>query len=269
MKSDFLAAHMLNAASSVSESAALLINRSASFQQAVAFCGAYRRIAISSLLLQGLPDEFFENLFRSGRAFGFFLENAQNKEEQTLSKMIPFFDAVAGCDEEGARKIAVHSLKRHDARMEYEDDFLHFSFLMGKFYLDVLPSELDGMLLRWENILAGQPDFRFDLCKSLQTKDSALFETGFVALAEQVVAKARKAARFESEPEEDLATFPNVSVEGLALIRFAERLGMAVPEVLPLVPAVTRPPVQPRYDPESWRRPVKVLGKEIDDNVFM
>jgi hypothetical protein len=269
MRSEFIAVHMLNAAGSVRGSVGELADRTATFSRAVSFCGSYRQVAISSLLIQGLPDDFFENLFRSGRAFAFFLENAGDPEHHALSRMTPFFDAVACCDDEGALRIARASKRQHNQDLEYLDDFLHFSFLMSKFYLDASLPELEAILAKWEQLLVGQLDPRFDLCRGLLAADAGLIENGLLALAAKTQARAKEAAKFQSLPDEELFTSSNVSVEALALIRWAERIGIRVPEHVPLVPAVLRPPIQPRFDPDGWRKPVRVLGQQLDENVMM
>ncbi len=98
------------------------------------FCRLYRISGICSLFLEGRPQVFAKNLYKSGRAFLFFLQNS-NVHVKVLSKAGPFFDSIASNDLDCALEIAKNSRLTWHENEEYEDDFQYILFLMKHFFV--------------------------------------------------------------------------------------------------------------------------------------
>jgi hypothetical protein len=213
----------------------------ASLENILQFCKMYRRIGICRLFLSGIPDEFFANLFKSARAYLFYLERGK-EEEKITSKSAPFFDAVACNDFEGARQIALKSRPRWNQEEEYEDDFLYFYFLMKYFFLDKTPDHdlLSQILERYEKVLEGNEDVRLDLCKSLLEKDSDSFNAALETFVSQEEDAYQQLLTTESVDPQDAVTVKRISIEGLALARLAEELQMKTQRNYLLIPSLAR-----------------------------
>ena len=218
------------------------------------FCEAWRRLAVSTLLQRGTPDDFFANLFRSGRAWLWYLERMASAPDDLTSQALPFLDALACNDLDGARGIAQRSRKAHQTDDEYEEDFLYLRFLM-----DLLtgPDEaLPPLLARYEKVLDGNEDFRLGVCQALLARDGGALDEALDAVMAEKKARAERLLAKDALDPDDAATTERVSIEGLAVVRLAALRGMKLRKAHPLIPPVARKVERARHPPPlSWQQP--------------
>lgn len=217
------------------------------------FCAAWRRLAVSKLLLRGTPDDFFADLYKSGRAWLWYLERNPTPDDLT-SQALPYLDALASNDLDGARGIAQRSRKAHQADDEYEEDFLYMRFLM-----DLITGPdvaLPPLLARYEQVLEGNEDFRLDACRALLAGDGVALDAALDAVMTEKKARAERLLAKDALNPDAAATTERVSVEGLALVRLATLRGVKVRQVHPLIPPVARKVERARHPaPLAWQHP--------------
>ncbi|RKH10865.1 hypothetical protein D7V97_12635 [Corallococcus sp. CA053C] len=222
-------------------------------RQVLVFCQNFRIAGIGKLFLDGSPEPLRFHLHQSGRAFAHFLAHAP--EAGLLgSKALPFFDAFAAEDFQGAEEIARRSRRTWARGKEYEEDFLFVEFCMQHACLGASRSTLEALLERYEKALEGSEDFRLEVCKALLDAR----EDAFNAALEQYL-DARSDAWAESEDNgsvapEALVTEGRFSVEGLSLVRMAERQGLATEPDYLHIPSLARKGRPPIFDARSWER---------------
>ncbi|MFY0562676.1 Imm49 family immunity protein [Archangium lansingense] len=170
-----------------------------------------------------------------------------------LGKSRPFFDAVAAGDYEGAALIARHSRRSWAQGEEYEEDFLFVDFLMKLFFLDAPARDCEALLERYEACLQGAEDLRLDICKALLSADSEAFNEALERFLEARKDSLEEMAETQTFPEEMRATEWNLSVEGVALARLAERKGLRTEEEYLHVPSLAREDEPMSFHEDSWK----------------
>lgn len=221
-------------------------------QDILSFCQNFRIAGTGGLLLGAKPESFRWNLHQSGRAYVHFLKGTA-PEATLTSKALPFFDAIAAGDFEGAEEIARHSRRTWAQGEEYEEDFLFVDFCMQHFFLGTPPQACERLLARYETALQGTEDFRLDVCKALLVADSQAFRE---ALGRFLTARSDNfdvLERNESAAPELLATERHLSIEGLALVRLAERKGMETDEDYANIPSIARLGGTLNFKADSWK----------------
>jgi hypothetical protein len=213
----------------------------------------FQALGICNLLLYADADRFYENLVRSGHTRRYFLRKSREEGntddyQLAISRWDSFLDTVAAGDFELARDIIALSVGTWVPTGEYEDDFLYRYFL-HQFVAPPDPqreARLQDALARWRAWLAGAPATRWNCCAALLARDAAAFASAFdelIAERQLQVSKERKmaiAADIGFEPR------AQVFVEGLALLRIAQAIGLPLRPDYPLCPAIARAaPTQP------------------------
>lgn len=230
-----------------------VLEGSLSENDVIYFCGLYRRFGISKLLFSGAPDEFYQELFKAGRAYLDYIRRV-GRDAVLTSKGAPFFDAVACNDLAGAGKIAEAVNPRWREGEEYEEDFLYVRFLMQRFFLDADATALEQGLARYEEVLDGQTDPRLELSRAILATEERAFDQALSVLLSNEQARLQGMVEGEKLDPDDASTVARVSVEGVALVRLGEQLGFGSLSEYPLVPDVARMfsrAVHPA--PDSWR----------------
>jgi hypothetical protein len=105
MTSEFLPVFVQNAVEENEELLPDVVAGRADFQTILEFCQNFRMAGIGALFLGSAPKVFRQLLHHSGRAYAHFLTHA-DKGSTLTSKALPFFDAVASGDFDGASLIA-------------------------------------------------------------------------------------------------------------------------------------------------------------------
>lgn len=252
MKAQYLPVYVGNALNENLEWFAVLSTGKVGRKRILAFCRNLRIAGIGELLMTGLPEEFHVRLHQSGRAYVAWLRNAAEDERRT-GQSPPFFDAIAVGDLDAAARIARLSKRTWTQGVEYEEDFLFVEFLMQRFFLGA-PAEACALLLRrYEEALRGAEDARLELCGALHAADAEGFDRALRRYLSERDDHYEELARRGGLAPEVLATEGKLCVEGVALVRLAEGLGLETEEDYVHVPSVTREKVSRVFTEDSWK----------------
>jgi len=215
----------------------------------------YRQRGVCSLLLHGTAEHFHINMMQSAAAFIFFLQGCA-EDEKVTSQVKPFLDALCGGYMDAADAIARNSRQSVNPDSEYEEDFLYASFLLNMVSFPSSADRCQALVDKFEAVHTAGDATRLEICRSLLANDSAAFNAALAVLLE--TRRERLAAMVERGAlSEELASWlqPFAS-EGLALIRIAERLGVATEDHYTHVPEQARTRSPYTFDVEAWRSPM-------------
>jgi hypothetical protein len=216
----------------------------------------FEALGICNLLIFADADRFYENLVKSGHTRRYFLQKSRQEGntadyQLAISRWDSFLDVLVVGHFALARDIVALSGDSWVAGGEYEDDFCYRHFL-HRFVMPPSPERdavLQATLERWQAWLDGKDSSRLDCCKALLARDGQAFADAFhlrIVERQAEVARHRKMAIAA-----DIAFLPRsqVFIEGLALLKLAERLGFSLRPDYPLCPALARiPPSKPLPD---------------------
>jgi hypothetical protein len=254
MNSQFLDVLISNAAEEMAEMLGALRRGGLRPRDALWYCHLCRIRGIGQLLLDGTPESFHRELWRSGRVIWASLERADDSEKAT-GRLFPFFDAVSVTDWEGAAGIAAHARRSWNHEKEYEEEFLYAYFLMNLFFMDGDIGACTALLRRYEEVVDGEPDTRLGLCKALLGGEQIEFDAALAAFLDEYLERYRRLTRKEAISQEVAATEAHVSIEGLALLRLAQRRGLKPRRDYPGVPSI------------ALKEPTVRYGRELLDQV--
>ncbi len=217
------------------------------------FCRNFRIAGIGDLFLTATSRTFHRRLHQSSRAFAHFLSRADEARKRT-SQALPFLDAIAAGDLEGAELIARDARHTWAQGEEYEEDFLFIEFLMRHFFLRATPAESKALLARYAKALQDTEDIRLELCQALLAKDEEAFGKALEQFLSEREDHYQALAAKDQLADEVRFTEGMLSVEGLALVRLAEAQGLATEEDYLHIPSIAREPPPSGLPPDSWRR---------------
>lgn len=221
----------------------------------------YRRLAQCELLLEADPQRFFALLYKSGQVRRHFLHAVNGGRDAAslyvcASRSTSFMDALSSGAFALAAELAGLSPERPLTEVEYEEDFLrhHFFHRLCLKLHDGRSVDLDGILEAWTSLLA-EEDYYVDVCRSLIDQDSAAFHDALSALVADRLRKVEESRNdFAVDPEVPLVSGP-IFVDGLAIIRLAERQEMIVDGEHDTIPGFVRGPgLTAPLPEEAWRR---------------
>jgi hypothetical protein len=207
-----------------------------------------RALGIILLLTRADSDGFYFNLIRSARLRRDYLQRvvdagATDDHHYAAGRYMPLLDAIAAGEIELAREIAALSPAEFREGHEYEDDYC-YAQLLHRFIQEPVPeAELPPLLVRFENYLQGAIDPRFDVCQALANRDQDEFDSAFESFLtafEMMIAANKERGQLE-EPQ--VVAQREVSVEGLALLRIAERRGLQTSDEYRYCPSLARVPM--------------------------
>lgn len=253
MTSQFLPVHVSNALGELEELVPVLEAGRMSLDEVLRLCRLYRIAGIGSLFLEGEPDELQHRLAQSGRAFVHWSERAPD-DQKVASLALPFFDAVAAGDLDGAAAIARSSRRTHARGEEYEEDFLFVEYLMQRFFLRADAAKLEKLVERWDEALQGADDPRLDLCRAVEEQKGRAAGQALTRFLEDREDTFKEQADSESVDLDVADTEASFSVEGVALARLADSLGLRIGAELPFVPGVARKAKPVQVAPDVWRK---------------
>jgi hypothetical protein len=211
----------------------------------VELSGKLRAAAIIVLLTKADSDAFCHNLIRSGRCREIYLRRLNaagitDDHHQGSGRFNAFLDAIAADDFALARSIADLSPTTWHQGHEYEDDFCYAQILSGLIARSRDAQALEALLKRFEAVLNGEPEPRLDIVRAIAANDHAGFEIAFESLlarhADQI---EQDKARHKLEDAEVIAE-RQILVEGVALLRIAERLGFPLQAEYRFCPSLAR-----------------------------
>jgi hypothetical protein len=253
MTSQFLPAHVDNALVENADLVPLLASHRMGLDEVLAFCRNFRVAGIGSLFLSGQGDACCRRLAQSGRAFAHWLERAP-EESKVSGLSLPFFDAVAAGDAAGAAGIARLSRRTWARGEEYEEDFLFLEYLMQRFYLHAPAERRSELLSRWEAALQGADDPRLDVSRAIEERDAARFNESLSCFLtdreDDLMARFRDGGLEPRVADTEM----NFSVEGVALARLADALGIATEPDYLHVPSAVRETAVTSIVADVWRK---------------
>ncbi|MCA9681750.1 MAG: immunity 49 family protein, partial [Myxococcales bacterium] len=109
---------------------------------------------------------------------------------------------------------------------EYEDDFLYVWFLMKHAVLEAPRVETQELLRRYEAVLEGADDVRLSICRALLASDAESLDAALAVLLEQRRDNVEELIA-RGVVDSDASTWlRHFALEGVALLKLAERQGM-------------------------------------------
>ena len=219
----------------------------------------YRRLAICSLLLEADTTGFFRLLSCSAQAYLSLLRKVDWPSIEApyylcASRASPFFDALAASEPDTASELARRSATSWMREDEYEEDFLYMRFLMELALEGRSPQRVAEMLQRLQKAGADREPERVGVCEALFASDSTAFDLAMERLERKRREEVSLQQKNPGAVPQMLSTEPYVFIEGLALVRLADRLGIQTLCQYPGIPAIAMTtPKGPRPDAQAWR----------------
>ena len=221
----------------------------------------YRQLAIACLLLEADTDSFFKYAAASGLAYASMLERVKwdslvDLQYLCASRALPFFDSIVAADFTTAEKIALNSRADWASADEEEVDFLRMRFLMELFRQDGRDiSATAGLQDRLVSLVDPAEEPRVGVCLALRQRNPEAFEQGMVDLTEKLAREWTEERQNPNQDPEQILTEGHVSLEGVALVRLAQRVGIAKRDEYLLVPSLAlADPPERAYSTDLWRK---------------
>jgi hypothetical protein len=218
-------------------------------------CQNLRTLGIMALLSQGDEQQFLGNLSRSARAWALFLrraKGAKNRAHHYVSgRLDPLLDGIAAGDDAAVEWVAASAPTEKQGRSEYEDDYCYARLLLG---LSSGAGNTETLMLLVERFRRFEDGARVAVCESLLRSDVDGFSA---ALPEVIVAFERSCAELakRAEATAELTARASICVEGLALLRLAERRSMRTADEYPFCPSAARGRYQGSFPDEFGAGP--------------
>jgi hypothetical protein len=215
-------------------------------------CAGIRITGCCCLLIDADARLFSQCLSVSGNAYAHFLQYIP-PGEQVISRGEPFFDALACNDLAAGRLIAERSSHAVRPDVEYEEDALYFRFLFELLFLQGSPDRCDSLLRDYARIVQAEPDPRLAMGHALLERDADRFASALEAQIDRRQAHVNRLAERDGLPDERLSTEGRVFIEGLAMLRIADRFHIPTEKHYPLIPSLTRIDYSRDFAPDDWR----------------
>jgi hypothetical protein len=207
-----------------------------------------RAAGTARLLTEADGATFRQCLQRSGEARRRLLQWATGARRPfnrftATSHLGPLCDALTAGADALARDIARLSTDTPVKGYEDEEDFL-YARLLGLLTLDAdkVPGKAEPLLDGLERALEGQEGPRLAMGRALVARRQDAFDAALEALLTEHESRYEARARAMSVEDECSLAERYVSVEGLALLRLAERRGLAVQPDYIFLPSLARAP---------------------------
>ncbi|RJS18322.1 hypothetical protein DRW03_24615 [Corallococcus sp. H22C18031201] len=226
-----------------------LANRESLIRDVDELCVHFHVIAVATLLVDGNPQGFFLNLCRAGENWRRLLKTLRAKEFLLPASRhtTPLAGAVAAGDWALAEQLVALSEKRWNPDEEYRTEHAQAQLLCAL----VGPGTRDSALACAESLeeLGGPGnDHRVACARALLDADSAAFVTAFRAALLIHGEEVEKKAKLFTTPVTRFAPQRSIWMEGLALLRLAERAGIpAFDEAFLYCPPLARMPMTDSY----------------------
>ena len=208
----------------------------------------FRVLAIIILLTKGNNNVFYHNLIRSSKtreAYLLKLRNStlQNDHHYASGRYEPLVDAIAANDFQLAKSIAALSPKDWKVGHEYEDDYC-YAQILHRLIQDIVPeNEISEYIDQFKNYLEGEPNARLEVCESLLKRDQHDFDDAFESLIlerELKISKDKERGQIENPL---VMAQRQIFVEGLAILRLAEKRGLQTEREYQYCPSLARIPM--------------------------
>jgi hypothetical protein len=221
-------------------------------------CIYFRAAGIAAVLVEFDIDGFHHMLTRSALTRTYLLERTPSVERDAsrycrISRATGFFDALAIGQVELARRIIAAGPQQRNVDYEYEEDYAYVRFLYG-LLLGAGAAEQLAILDDWKTLLDGVKSAKHDVCRALLTRDAAVFDAAFAHLLDARGHELHAQERSISRDEMEFAGGRHVYVEGLAILRIAEMLGIATQPEYKYCPKETRQPMGAPFPDDLYPR---------------
>jgi immunity protein 49 of polymorphic toxin system len=217
-------------------------------------------IGVATLLADGNPQGFFLNLCRAaenGRRL-LSLFRARKLTPPPASWNTPLLAALAAGNFPQADAIAAASTTtwQHAEVREYEDEFLWAVILQQLARLKPPPAAtVQGLIARLEKVNKKEYGSRCAVARALLASDAKEFSKAFSAARLEYEIRIEAEAKAFGTPVTSFAPHRFLWLEGLALLRLAERAGLALEEAdYRYCPPLARVPMTGRYA-DDWAIP--------------
>jgi hypothetical protein len=214
-----------------------------------------RSLAILTLVAQGESDLFYHNLIRSGRVRSAYVDGVHTAGELDdhhfcSGRYEALLDVVAANELPLARHIIERSPREFRQDHEYEDDYCYAQILSRWIVEPPRDEEVPPLLERFAAYTEGQPNTRLSLCRALWARNQAAFDEAFADLlhGRDLEIEAAKARGQLEEPQ--VIAQRRVFVEGLAILRIAERRDLHTEREYRYCPSSARVPMQTPFPGE-------------------
>jgi len=220
--------------------------------------GNYRSLAICRLLMDGDTYGFYHDLIRSAHTRRYYVSRCHNEKNVQNRRLMaslsePFFDALASNQWSLAVDIALLSSQIWWEEEEYEDDFCYAHFFHQ--YISFSSNSLAGLpatLDQFENSLEGAASTRLNLCKSFLARDQRSFDEAFEELLDERTSQIETEKSSALGEEIAFQTEQYIFVEGLAILRMAERVGLATQRDYVFCPGIARLPMKKAFPDDGY-----------------
>lgn len=206
-----------------------------------------RSLAIITLLTEGDTNLFYHNLIRSGLVRETFLKRCQHEKYQdfycAISRSGAFFDTLAAGNFDLARRIDTVSHQKWFSKGEYEDDYCFTKFFHLMIQKNTDRDELVALVDRFEKSLEGATNPKLDVCHAFMANDQKILEEAFHDLIEahdSYLAQEKERGQME---DPHIVAQRSIYVEGLAIIRIAERHGLKLQTEFKFCPQLAMMPM--------------------------
>ncbi|MFH0926007.1 MAG: Imm49 family immunity protein [bacterium] len=218
----------------------------------------YRSLAICKILMDGDTDGFYHDLIRSAHIRLYYLSRCHNENYLTNPRIVasrsePFFDALAADQLEIAAKIGLLSAQEWWPEDEYEDDFYYAHFIHRYITFDPgIKNELEAILTRFEKSLQGDASARLEVCKGFITRDQQAFDAAFYQLLDERTSQIELDQDTALGEEMTFQTERHIFIEGLAILKIAEKVGFTMQQEYLYCPAIARLPMKTPFPDDGY-----------------
>ncbi len=205
-----------------------------------------RTLAILALLGKASTDGFVHSCIRAARARRLYLRRLavagiDRAHHRVSGCYEPLLDAIAAGDMQLVSDLALLTPADFRPPDEYEDDYC-YAQLLFRLCRESDVEELPYFLDRFERYLDGDANPRLPVCRALVARDEGAFAEAFEAFLDAFEERIRRnIARGQLEDVHVLAQ-RHVSIEGLALLRLADRRGIPTSQDYMYCPSLARRP---------------------------
>jgi len=216
-------------------------------------CERFRRRGVCNYLLTGNPTAFSFNMMQSAGAALAVLPEI-DEAQKVGSQAKPLYDAIGGGFWDAAAVLARLNRTTWNQTREYEDDFLFVTFLVKHFFMNASEGECRQIIVEHERAAEGQDAEHRDICVAFLEKDGQRFHNALNKILATRAAKVEALVEQDVLAEEDWSWLRYFSLEGLALLRLADCIGLSTgTDYLHVSEGLRRANVPP-FDPNAWRR---------------
>jgi hypothetical protein len=205
-----------------------------------------RTMAIAVLVSDGRTDSFYHNLIRSGRMRQIYLERCQKEDQlddhhRASGRVAPLLDTIAAADYALAQQIVALSPSEFHAGHEYEDDYCYAQIIHR-----LVTDKSDGfkdLLRRFETYIQGAANPRLRIAGALVSREQQEFDVSVRDLIVDRDGEIQRAKLRGELEEPHVVAQRRIFVEGLAILRLAERRGLQTEKEYQYCPSIARVPM--------------------------